>query len=81
MLKREIALFPIGRVGRQGDVILAWLFEGLGTEIISLVVGLLLGTAGGWQLHKRQVRVSQKAGDYANQRIHIDGIVDERPNE
>lgn len=64
----------------MGDI-WAWLFQGLGTEIISLVVGLVLGTTGGWHLHKRQVRVSQKAGHYANQNIQIGGIEDERTPE
>ena len=46
-----------------------WIFDGIGTELISLVIGLLTGGAAGWSLHKRQVRISIKAGDHSNQSV------------
>lgn len=46
-----------------------WLFDGIGTEIISLVIGLLIGGGAGYRIGVRKtvVRQSEKAGDNAIQ--------------
>lgn len=49
-----------------------WIFDGIGTAIVSLVVGLITGGLGGWSLHKRHIRVSLRAGDGAHQTVSID---------
>lgn len=48
-----------------------WILDGIGTEIVSLLVGLITGSAGGWHLHKSRVRVHQRAGDHATQSVAI----------
>ena len=44
------------------------IFDGIGTEIISLVIGLITGGAVGYKIgvHNR-IKQSQRAGDHANQ--------------
>ena len=45
-----------------------WVFDGIGTEIISLVIGLIAGGAAGYKIGVRnRIKQSQKAGDHANQ--------------
>lgn len=45
-----------------------WLFDGLGTMLIGLVLGGAAGTAGGWNLAKSRLQQqSQKSGNEANQ--------------
>ncbi len=51
-----------------------WIWDGIGTELVSLVVGLATGGLGGWTLHKRHVRISMKAGDSSNQTVNIDSM-------
>ncbi|MDQ1684613.1 MAG: hypothetical protein QOC82_1350 [Frankiaceae bacterium] len=40
-----------------------WFFDGLGTFLL----GLILGTGGGYRLAIRRVRQSQRAGNFAQQ--------------
>lgn len=45
-----------------------WVFDGIGTAIISGIVGLILGGVSGYQIGIKQfVKQKQKAGDNANQ--------------
>ena len=47
---------------------ISWIFDGLGTEIISLIVGLISGGAIGYKIgiHNR-IKQSQKAGNNSRQ--------------
>ena len=47
---------------------ISWIFDGFGTEILSLIAGLISGGAIGYKIgvHNR-VKQSQKAGDNSNQ--------------
>lgn len=47
---------------------ISWIFDGLGTEIISLIVGLISGGAIGYKIgiHNR-LKQSQKAGNNSRQ--------------
>lgn len=46
-----------------------WVFDGIGTAIISAILGLLLGGAAGYRIgvKKTSIRQVQKAGDKAHQ--------------
>jgi hypothetical protein len=44
-----------------------WLFDGLGTLLIGLVIGGGGGSAIGWKLAIRKTRQTQRAGNYASQ--------------
>jgi len=44
-----------------------WLFEGLGTLLIGLVIGGGAGTAVGWRIGVTRTQQSQKAGNRATQ--------------
>ncbi len=47
---------------------MSWLFEGLGTEIVSVVIGLIAGGIGGYRVGiKKNIKQIQKAGDNTNQ--------------
>lgn len=47
---------------------LEWIFEGIGTELISLVIGAVLGGAAGYKIgSKNKIKQSQKAGDNSKQ--------------
>ena len=47
---------------------LAWIFEGIGTELISLVIGTVLGGAVGYKIgSKNKIKQNQKAGDNSKQ--------------
>ncbi len=46
---------------------MTWLFEGLGTLLIGLVLGGTAGAVGGWKLAVRSVRQTQHAGNNAKQ--------------
>lgn len=49
-------------------ILISWIFDGLGTEIISLIVGLISGGAIGYKIgiHNR-IKQSQKAGNNSRQ--------------
>lgn len=45
-----------------------WFFDGLGTSIVTLVVGLIGGGAAGYRIGiKKSVKQSQSAGDNSSQ--------------
>lgn len=46
-----------------------WIFEGIGTAIITLILGLLTGGAIGYRIgiNKNKVTQNQKAGDNSSQ--------------
>ncbi|HKM45205.1 MAG TPA: hypothetical protein VJY12_07080 [Dysgonamonadaceae bacterium] len=46
-----------------------WIFDGIGTAIITLIVGLLTGGAVGYKIgiNKNTVKQKQKAGDNSSQ--------------
>lgn len=51
---------------------LAWIFEGIGTELLIGAIGLLIGAAGGGAVgyrigSKNKIKQKQKAGDNSNQ--------------
>lgn len=47
---------------------MGWLFEGLGTEILSIIIGLLIGGVGGYRIGiKKYVKQNQRANDNVNQ--------------
>ena len=55
-----------------------WIFDGIGTTILSSVLSLLLGGGIGYRvgINKNKVKQKQKAGDHANQiQIGRDGHV------
>ena len=44
-----------------------WFFSGIGTEIISALIGLLFGGIGGYKIGVRnKIKQAQKAGDNSN---------------
>ncbi len=52
---------------------LKWIFEGIGTEIVSLVVGLIIGGVSGYKMAiKKNGEQKQIAKDCAQQRQEID---------
>jgi len=46
-----------------------WIFDGIGTAIVTLIVGLLTGGAMGYKIgiNKNKVKQKQKAGDNSSQ--------------
>ena len=45
-----------------------WIFDGIGTALVSGIVGLIVGGIGGYSIGiKKTNRMKQKAGDNANQ--------------
>ena len=47
---------------------LEWIFEGIGTELISLVIGAFLGGTAGYKIgSKNRIKQNQKAGDNSKQ--------------
>jgi hypothetical protein len=47
---------------------LEWIFDGIGTELISLVIGAVFGGAAGYKIgSKNKIKQSQKAGDNSKQ--------------
>lgn len=55
-----------------------WIFDGIGTAILSSLVSLLVGGGIGYRvgINKNKVKQKQKAGDHANQiQIGRDGHV------
>lgn len=48
-----------------------WIFDGIGSQIVGLLLGLLIGGASGYGIAirktKTNIKQSQKAGDNANQ--------------
>ena len=58
--------------------ILQWLFEGVGSAVISAILGLIIGGAAGYRIgiKKTKINQKQKAGDKSSQ-IQI-GISDGR---
>lgn len=48
--------------------IMEWIFEGIGTAIISLILGIVIGGVGGYNIGvKRSTKMKQKACDNATQ--------------
>lgn len=46
-----------------------WIFSGIGTEIISAIIGIIIGGFGGYKLGVRnRIKQVQKAGNGANQK-------------
>lgn len=44
-----------------------WIFSGIGTEIISAIIGLIIGSIGGYKIGVRnKIKQVQKAGDNSN---------------
>jgi hypothetical protein len=47
---------------------LEWIFDGIGTELISLVIGAAFGGAAGYKIgSKNKIKQNQKAGDNSKQ--------------
>lgn len=47
---------------------LKWIFEGIGTELLSVIVGLFFGGAIGYKIgNHNKVKQTQKAGNNSNQ--------------
>ncbi|MBR3934131.1 MAG: hypothetical protein IKJ68_09525 [Clostridia bacterium] len=47
---------------------LEWIFDGIGTELISLVIGSLIGGVAGYKIGvKNKIKQIQNANDSANQ--------------
>ena len=47
---------------------LEWIFDGIGTELISLIIGSLVGGFAGYKIGvKNKVKQRQNAKDFANQ--------------
>lgn len=47
---------------------ISWIFDGIGTEILSLIIGLISGGFVGYRIGiHNKVRQSQKAGDNSRQ--------------
>ncbi len=46
-----------------------WIFDGIGTEIIVFVLGLIIGGPVGYKIgvHRARIKQKQKAGDSSNQ--------------
>ena len=59
--------------GLMSLLAIEWILDGIGTEIVSLLVGMITGGAGGWHLHKSRIRVHQRAGNHATQSVTISG--------
>ena len=58
-----------------------WLFEGLGTEIFSIIIGLIIGGIGGYRIGiKKNVKQNQITNDNANQ-VQIGNIHGEANTE
>lgn len=56
-----------------------WFFDGIGTEIVSIIIGLIVGGASGYKVgFKKNIKQQQKAKDNANQ-IQI-GDINEQAN-
>lgn len=44
-----------------------WIFSGIGTEIISAIIGFIIGGVGGYKIGVRnKIKQVQKAGDNSN---------------
>ena len=47
---------------------LEWIFDGIGTELISLIIGAAFGGAAGYKIgSKNKIKQNQKAGDNSKQ--------------
>lgn len=47
---------------------LDWIFDGIGTELISLIIGAAFGGAAGYKIGtKNKIKQNQKAGDNSKQ--------------
>lgn len=47
---------------------LEWIFDGIGTELISLLIGAVFGGAAGYKIgSKNKIKQKQKAGDDSKQ--------------
>ena len=45
-----------------------WIFDGIGTELISLLIGAVFGGAAGYRIgSKNKIKQKQKAGDNSKQ--------------
>ncbi len=53
-----------------------WVFDGIGTEVIGIIISLIIGTMGGGAIgykigSKRTIRQKQISGDYAEQKQEL----------
>lgn len=47
---------------------LEWIFDGIGTELVSLIIGAVVGGATGYKIGtKNRIKQKQKAGDNSKQ--------------
>lgn len=54
---------------------LEWIFDGIGTELISLIIGTILGGTAGYKIgSKNKIKQKQKAGDNSKQ-IQIGSVI------
>ena len=54
---------------------LEWIFDGIGTELISLIIGTVLGGAAGYKIgSKNKIKHKQEAGDNSKQ-IQIGSVI------
>lgn len=54
---------------------LEWIFDGIGTELISLIIGTVLGGAAGYKIgSKNKIKQKQEAGDNSKQ-IQIGSVI------
>lgn len=46
-----------------------WFFDGIGTELVSLIIGLVVGGGTGYKIaiSKKSIKQKQKAGDNSSQ--------------
>lgn len=56
-----------------------WIFDGIGTLLIGLVIGGGTGAAAGWNLAVHRIKLIQRAGDNADQ-IQVIGGGNLQPN-
>ena len=54
---------------------LEWIFDGIGTELISLIIGAIFGGAAGYKIgSKNKIKQKQNAGDNSKQ-IQIGSVI------
>jgi len=64
-------------INHKRKLVMNWIFDGLGTEIISIIFGLIFGGACGYRIGiKKNIKQKQIANDNANQ-VQISNIYGE----
>lgn len=62
---------------------ISWVFDGIGTSVVSLLLSFFFGGVGGWHLHKQthktKTRVIQRARNHATQTAIVNSTSQERP--